>query len=120
MAGGQNRETAPSAWRFRRLGVTRAPGPWWGAATLRDAQGVIGDGVAEIQKRTGTARSGYQYEAHSTTVAYEYEIEGWYGYEGGWERVHTETDKAEAQARLDEYVDAEKRPFRIRRVKADA
>lgn len=112
----------PAAWRFRRVDFpagSGGTGPWNPADKLRDAHDVIGDTAAQIQKRTGTRRTGYRYVDHSTIAAHEYDVEGYYAH--GWERVCTESDKVEAKARLSEYNDAEPGvAHRIRRVKADA
>jgi hypothetical protein len=108
-----------SLWRYRILDADGDPGPWTHADTLADIKVDVGDYAAEVQKRTGRAREGYVYRDHSTIDAHEYDIER-YG-EGEWERVHTETDKTEATARLGEYRKAEPTiAFRIRRVKASA
>ena len=112
---------APAAWRFRRIDFPRGTGgtgPWNPADTLRDARDVIADTASQIQKRTGTARTGYRYVDHSTTGAHEYDVEGCYAH--GWERVCTEETHTEAKARLSEYRANEPgTPFRVRRVKSE-
>jgi len=54
----------------------------------------------------------------SELVAYEYEIQGNYGY--GWDMLTTESSMKEARAQLVVYGNNEDVPLRIKRVKAGA
>lgn len=106
-----------SLWRYRLIDADGEHGQWFHADSLADIKVDVGDSAAEVQKRTGRAREGYVYVAHSTIPAHEHDVEGLY--DGGWERVTTETTRTEARARVADYRKAEPgRPFRTRRVKA--
>lgn len=51
---------------------------------------------------------------------YEYEVQGYYGKEHGWEAVTTEETREEAEARLREYNENELgTPHRVRRVRRE-